>query len=163
MRSMLPFDLLVYWSFLPLAASLRLHSISDNSGAKHGANHRIMTIVMRKQKASDKRTTRLQKGLEFEHLSSFAAISTSKGTTPFPQISGVVTSSPMTTATWDYKSIDLTSVTALKESAGRGRARKRAQLYSGLAAYHTEFMSLLTEEYRAEVSFCFCRLLEGVF
>jgi hypothetical protein len=137
---------------------LKLKSFVGNgilSFSSNGIKNR-MTIVMRKQKASDKRTSRLQKGLEFERLSSFAAISTSKGTTPFP----IVTSSPMATATWNYKTIDPTNIN--KESAGRGRARKRAQLYSSLASYHTEFLNLLTEEYRAEVSSNFSIILKRI-
>ncbi len=150
-RMTITFGLLVCWSLLPSASPLRLKSFVGNdilSSLASGKNNR-MRIVMRKQKASDKRTSRLQKGLEFEHLSSFAAISPSKGTTPFP----VVTSSPMATATWNYKTIDPSN--SNKESLGRGRARKRAQFYSSLASYHTEFLNLLTEEYRAEVSSSF--------
>jgi hypothetical protein len=158
LRMAFTFGLLVFWSLLRPASTLKLKSFVGN-GIVFYSNSKInnrMTIVMRKQKASDKRTSRLQKGLEFERLSSFAAISTSKGTTPFP----IVTSSPMATATWNYKTIDPTNTN--KESAGRGRARKRAQLYLSLASYHAEFLNLLTEEYRAEVSSSFSITLERI-
>jgi len=109
------FGLLVFWSLLRPASTLKLKSFVGN-GIVFYSNSKInnrMTIVMRKQKASDKRTSRLQKGLEFERL-------------------------------------------------GRGRARKRAQLYLSLASYHAEFLNLLTEEYRAEVSSSFSITLERI-
>jgi hypothetical protein len=148
---MFSFALLAFWTLFPSAATLKLHSFFGSSILPVTTDRirQRMTIVMRKQKASDKRTSRLQKGLEGEYLSSFFAIST-KGSTPSPRNTGVVTSSPMATSMWDYKTIDPISIN--KESAGRGRARKRAQFYSSLAAYHSEFLNLLTEEYRAEVS-----------
>jgi hypothetical protein len=148
---MFPFALLAFWTLFPSAATLKLHSFFGSNilpVTKDRVRQR-MTIVMRKQKASDKRTSRLQKGIEGEYLSSFFAIST-KGSTPSPHNTGVVTSSPMATAMWDYKTIDPIRIN--KENAGRGRARKRTQFYSSLAAYHTEFLNLLTEEYKAEVS-----------
>ena len=37
------------------------------------------------------------------------------------------------------------------EQRGRGRSRKRSQLYSRLATYNNDFVALLTAEYRAEV------------
>ena len=123
-----------------------------------GERRTIDTLVMRKQKASDKRTRRLQKGA-FEEVSSYSSISSSSssvGIPPFPPRAGI-TASPMATANWDYKtisSIDVVVVATVKETAGRGRARKRSQVYSSLASYHTEFLNLLTAEYRAEVS-CF--------
>lgn len=134
------------------ASSLTLHSDFVGNKLKlfisQNVNVKRQTLVMRKQKASDKRTSRLQKGLT--EISSLSSISNESSKPAFPHL-GAITASPMATATWDYKSID-PMISSTKDTAGRGRARKRAQVYSGLAAYHSEFLNLLTAEYRAEVS-----------
>ena len=112
---------------------------------------------MRKQKASDKRTRRLQRSgaaslLEEEMLQG--------STTPIPaqpQRRGS-TASPMETAAWKQRKIrnafpndSPAGTRAGEQNRGRGRSRKRSQLYSRLATYNNDFVALLTAEYRAEV------------
>ena len=92
------------------------------------------TLTMRKQKASDRRTRRMQRG---ENV----AVDISSKT---------LTSSPMASAGWQHKKISNT-VTPTRQQHGRGRARKRSNLYNTLSSYHGNFLSLLTAEYRAEV------------
>jgi hypothetical protein len=103
------------------------------------------TLTMRKQKASDRRTRRLQRG-DGEVLKQ-------------REFMGSVTSSPMQQAgSWSQKSLAATEPQALTDGnnkaaiGGRGRSRKRSTLYNTLASYHDKFFSLLTAEYRAEVS-----------
>ena len=96
-------------------------------------------LVMRKQKASDKRTRRRQKGLvevddDFEK--------------------GVMTQSPMQErGVWKEKKKVTASRSALAPSptGGRGRSRKRSNLYASLSFYHDKYLKLLTQEYKAEV------------
>lgn len=105
------------------------------------------TLSMRKQKASDRRTRRLQRGLDSGE--GISAILT-------------VTESPMKAAgPWrgktlqpTYKDATLThsAVSATAKSGGRGRSRKRSTLYHSLSQYHNHFLRLLTLEYQFEVS-----------
>jgi regulator of nonsense transcripts 1 len=90
------------------------------------------TLTMRKQKASDRRTRRMQKGED-------VAVDVSSRT---------ITSSPMAAASWQHKKLAPTQ--RQQSRAGRGRARKRSNLYNTLSSYHSHFLSLLTAEYRAE-------------
>lgn len=66
-----------------------------------------------------------------------------------------MTSSPMAAATWQHKSVDRKVRNAFPRNegaacGGRGRSRKRSELYNGLASYNNEFLNLLAAEYRAE-------------
>ena len=103
------------------------------------------TLTMRKQKASDRRTRRLQRGLtETEQEVSMET----------------VTTSPMQTAQWSLKKTTIatsktTSPAAIEsqlKTGGRNRSRKRSTLYNSLSSYHSHFLQLLTAEYKAEVS-----------
>ena len=94
-------------------------------------------LVMRKQKASDKRTRRQQSsGRETEERAT-------------------LTQSPMQRrGRWSEKGTTITPPVSSPSSAssgGRGRSRKRSLLYNALSFYHDKFMRLLTEEYKAEV------------
>jgi hypothetical protein len=94
-------------------------------------------LTMRKQKASDRRTRRMQRGED-------AVIETP-----------TITSSPMALAAWQHKTLTKNTASAT-QTGGRGRSRKRSNLYNTLSSYHTNFLSLLTAEYRAEVCFVIC-------
>ena len=98
---------------------------------------------MRKQKASDRRTRRMQRGNAEDIAQSLI------------QENLVLTSSPMTKAGgWKQKKATtiLGSSASKPATGGRGRSRKRATLYNSLSAYHNKFLQLLTAEYKAEVS-----------
>jgi hypothetical protein len=97
----------------------------------------IANLEMRKQKASDRRTRKLQKG-----ETSFAKDLSSKS-------AATLTQSPATA--WSHKRQPNSMPGARDRSSGRGRSRKRSALYNSLSLYHNKFMSLLTEEYRLEV------------
>ena len=95
----------------------------------------ISKLTMRKQKASDKRTRRAQRGQTLEA----------------PLVSSSdLRSSPVGKA-WKYKSLDMPSP-ANVGYGGRGRSRKRSQVYNNLSSYHSHFLDLITEEFLAEVS-----------
>lgn len=106
-------------------------------------------LTMRKQKASDRRTRRRQRGYELEQQQV-------AGTTTF-------TVSPMQGATWKHKhqqhqqAENAVSQVAVKAGGGRGRSRKRTALYQTLAHYHNHFLQQLTAEYQAEVSLHYFR------
>lgn len=114
--------------------------------------HRSSSLTMRKQKASDRRTRRLQRGDD------------SALQPPVREFMGSMTRSPMQQeGAWSQKTLAAMPVTAAPEvatstsgekpvSGGRGRSRKRSTLYNSLASYHDKFFSMLTAEYRAEVS-----------
>ena len=94
--------------------------------------------TMRKQKASDKRTRRRQKGvltLEEERV----AVTT---LTP--------NSNPLVHAQWQAKSLVATTTAIEAASGGRGRSRKRTSFYQRLHFYHTSFLNPLTREYESE-------------
>ena len=95
------------------------------------------TLSMRKQKASDRRTRRLQRGLLEED----------------DVMTETVTTSPMQTAQWLQKTPTTEAMIPLK-TGGRNRSRKRSTLYNSLSSYHNHFLQLLTAEYKAEVSYC---------
>ena len=122
------------------------------------------TLTMRKQKASDRRTRRRQRGdVDWVQAPELRASFTT-----------TVADSPMQAAgTWSHKrslmqqplgarqldsAADLMSTrqgrvaAAAASSGGRGRSRKRSTLYNSLAFYHNKFLNLLTQEYQAEVS-----------
>jgi len=96
--------------------------------------------TMRKQKASDRRTRRLQRGSD--EIVQERIIENLKNT---------MTNSPMqSVGVWNKKTGTVPS--QIKEkTGGRGRSRKRATLYNSLSTYHNKFFTLLTDEYRAEV------------
>lgn len=97
-------------------------------------------ISMRKQKASDKRTTRRQReGVQAQLLEA-------------PPIT--LTASPMQGNSWRQKVIpidDYSNQDSNVPTGGRQRSRKRSNLYSMMARYHNSFLSALTLEYKAEV------------
>ena len=114
------------------------------------------TLEMRKQKASDKRTRRQQRGdVVFS---------------PDNLMTGSITSSPMNGKSWNHKQsswyqqqqqqqqgptsvlpVPTTLTTHEASTGGRGRSRKRSALYNSLSLYHNKFLSLLTQEYKQEV------------
>ena len=103
---------------------------------KHYNNAAVLT--MRKQKASDKRTRRRQRGQEEQPL----------------VIPETFTTSPMQVATANTPQ-RYSSITPLVEDdfvakGGRGRSRKRSTLYKTIALYRHKFLTLLTDEYKAE-------------
>ena len=106
----------------------------------------VSSLVMRKQKASDKRTARLQRGqLDSD---TFTPPPLSSSTT-------ILSSTPMSKSQWKQKKIELRSrgdKVGNSMSGGRGRARKRLKLYNSLASYHSTFSSLISEEYQVEES-----------
>jgi hypothetical protein len=130
---------------------------TTTSYSNHGNMLRSSTLVMRKQKASDKRTARMQRGnVDVGSASSFTPPSLATATQ-------ILTSTPMTNSEWRHKSVDVKSsgVVAVGNNAnvddtiaagGRGRARKRLKLYNSLASYHSTFLELISEEYQMEVS-----------
>ena len=96
------------------------------------------TLTMRKQKASDRRTRRLQRGL----LETDEDLDME-----------TVTTSPMQAAQWSLKKpSSIAPIDMQLKSGGRNRSRKRSTLYNSLSSYHSHFLQLLTAEYKAEVS-----------
>jgi hypothetical protein len=154
---MVVFSLLVLVLVLNPCWSLSLSSSSSFHGTT--LKHAIFTpstvsgagdmMTMRKQKASDRRTRRMQRG-GGEELALQETIQ--------DNIIKTITSSPMDLAEWKYKRVGNSVVTPAAEqhqqhkAQGRGRSRKRQTLYNSLASYHTKFLRLLTVEYQAEVS-----------
>lgn len=118
--------------------------VSDSRQIPHGDRDRgqgIGCLVMRKQKASDKKTRRRQ--LEGENMATSLDISSV----------GTMTTSPMEqTGVWKRKMPVAPQATT--RTGGRGRSRKRSTLYQSISFYHNKFLKLLTEEYKAEVSKC---------
>ena len=111
-------------------------------------------LVMRKQKASDRRTRRMQRGdlsADYDIIKPLV-----EGTNNL-----LSTTSPMENAgSWKHKSLKSNRATNVPKqrirdnpSGGRGRSRKRSILYNSLASYQNTFLTLLTEEYKAEVSY----------
>ena len=106
-------------------------------------------ITMRKQKASDKHTARKQRGLlEQDVNNDYSSYSRQ-----------ILSSTTFTKNEWKDKKIELRSnndiinTNNVKGGGGRGRARKRYNLYNSLLGYHTTFLELIQREYRMEVSF----------
>ena len=96
--------------------------------------HQFSPLTMRKQKASDKRTRRSQRGEVLESDLSSASN---------------LRSSPIGKA-WRYKAVDMRP-NANNAGYGRGRSRKRSQVYNNLSSYHSHFLDLITQEFLAEV------------
>ena len=100
----------------------------------------LSSLSMRKQKASDRRTRRLQRGEE-------------KLTQDLirDNLRNTITSSPMEmVGAWNQKQ-GLVPSQIREKNGGRGRSRKRATLYNCLSSYHNKFFTLLTAEYQYEV------------
>ena len=96
-------------------------------------------LTMRKQKASDKRTRRMQRN---------KVLIESSETQPLTAGSSLVT--PMTKGAWTHKTVVKNQFA--QKTGGRGRSRKRSIVYSNLSSYHNQFLELLTTEFIAEVS-----------
>jgi hypothetical protein len=108
------------------------------------------TLTMRKQKASDRRTRRMQRGNADDIAQDVIRDNILRENTYL--------SSPMTKAgSWKQRSSGVVLPPPIKDAAttsgGRGRSRKRSMLYNSLSSYHNKFLHLLTTEFRAEVSF----------
>jgi hypothetical protein len=129
-------------SSLSLSSFSRFHGTSLQQVPNVPARTTSAYLTMRKQKASDRRTRRMQRG--GEEATEEVILKTLRQT---------ITKSPMELAEWGYKQ---RGVAPIKEkTSGRGRSRKRATLYNSLSSYHNKFLQLLTTEYQAEVRF-FC-------
>ena len=133
---------------LPTAITA-LSSIAGKSGfhgspVQHATYESSSTLEMRKQKASDRRTRRAQRG---------DMLTTDAFVTP-----ASITSSPMNGKSWNHKQ----TVQPLQpqQTGGRGRSRKRSALYNSLSLYHNKFLRLLTEEYKQEVRHGHCFYLK---
>ncbi len=136
----------------PYSVSLSLSSYSKFHGTPIGGLHPqcqskqaitsgVSSLSMRKQKASDRRTRRMQRG--GEDIAQDLILENLRNT---------ITRNPMEVAgAWNIKQGGFPSQIREK-TGGRGRSRKRATLYNSLSSYHNKFFSLLTAEYRAEVS-----------
>ena len=98
-------------------------------------------ITMRKQKASDRRTRRMQKN---------SAVDSALETLPLRPGSSPLT--PLSSGAWTHKTVVKNQFVSSAKEGGRGRSRKRSIVYSNLASYHNHFLELLTKEFLAEVS-----------
>jgi hypothetical protein len=103
------------------------------------------SLTMRKQKASDKRTRRMQRNLEIE--SSRSALEIRSATSTLSPLSTGNTQQKYVSSQNRFESI----------SRGRGRSRKRSAVYNNLASYRNHFLELLTQEFTAEVSIAIMR------
>lgn len=99
--------------------------------------------TMRKQKASDRRTRRKQRGEDDSAV----------GVVTRPTTQRTVTVSPMQGAAWKHKRLGDVRVQQPSRTTkqGRGRSRKRAAQYQVLQHYQNHFLDELTAEYQAEV------------
>lgn len=126
-------------------------------------------ITMRKQKASDKHTARRQRGLLEPPDTDTGAYSNVPSAISQQQQRQVLSSSAFTKNGWKDKKIELRASgidtnrgNVLHRGGGRGRARKRYNLYNSLLGYHTQFLGLIQREYRMEVSVVPCFLIYRV-
>jgi len=119
---------------------------------------------MRKQKASDKRTARLQRGeLDTDVFS--ASTSSFLKNTSTSTATKILSSSPITKSQWKKKKIELRAggnAANVNSGGGRGRARKRMKLYNSLASYHSTFLELISEEYQMEEQEVITRLESSI-
>lgn len=143
--------LLLTVAILTGSSSLSLSSFSQFHG-KHLASHLppklqqqhasttgAASLTMRKQKASDRRTRRMQMGGD-QIVQELIR----------DNLRQTVTSSPMQqTGEWKQKK---RQVKYKENTGGRGRSRKRQTLYNGLSSYHNKFLKMLTDEYNHEAS-----------
>jgi hypothetical protein len=102
---------------------------------------------MRKQKASDRRTSRRQRGGDDVPLQPSTIIT--------------LTRSPMAAVgSWKHKQVETTLGPISSNNNNnnqmtlptRARSRKRFNHYNALSLYHNKFLNLLTAEYQAEVN-----------
>lgn len=146
-------------------SSLQLDRTSSTSSGSVARRSSGGHLTMRKQKASDRRTRRMQRGGGLLEEDAEEALGRSASSLPPRTAAAGMTSSPMDTAAWRHRRSSQSKIrnsfprqnSAAAGSGevinrGRGRSRKRSQLYSTLARYNNDFVSLLTAEYRAEVS-----------
>lgn len=124
---------------LPKASSFMGQPVaSDQRYYYETHNDDNMLWTMRKQKASDRRTRRLQRN---DSVSTVARQATA-------------TISPMETAVWKHRRVVAGQPLHDKRTTtkkGRGRSRKRATQYQVLQHYQQHFLDQLTAEYKAEV------------
>jgi hypothetical protein len=135
--------LLLLWLLAREATSLTLPSSflgRPLSHVNYDAASDDTLLVMRKQKASDKRTRARQRGLLQEEAPVLTAPSSR-------------TTSPMQTkGAWQTKkAVVVPTATSATTMGGRGRSRKRSAVYTSLSFYHNKFLHLLQAEYEAEV------------
>ena len=116
----------------------------SNHGLSYTKPSASNDITMRKQKASDRRTRRMQRGgREMTEDRIKENLSRQEVT---------ITSSPMTKkGYWKLRRQGDLSEAQIK-AGGRGRSRKRSLLYNSLSSYHNKFLNFLTSEYKIEVS-----------
>lgn len=125
------------------ALTSSFHGLSIHTPVQQHSRPRHLSanqLVMRKQKASDKHTARMQRG-----QTTLEPISTTQ----------VLSSASFTKNQWKHKKIELRANgvdTNKNKIGGRGRARKRLRLYNSLEGYHSKFLGWISEEYRMEVS-----------
>jgi hypothetical protein len=126
---------------LSLSSFSKFHgnALQTVASPAHQITSGAASLTMRKQKASDRRTRRMQKGGELIVQELIR-----------DNLSKTITSSPMdSTGEWKYKKISVQQVR--EKTGGRGRSRRRATLYNSLSSYHNNFFRLLTDEYQHEV------------
>ena len=97
---------------------------------------------MRKQKASDRRTRRRQRGGE--------ELTEERIKENLSRREVTITSSPMSKkGDWKLKKQG-DMIDTRNKTGGRGRSKKRSLLYNSLSLYHNKFLNFLTAEYKAE-------------
>jgi hypothetical protein len=107
---------------------------------------------MRKQKASDRRTSKRQRGeIEDENMAAVGSRATTLTTSPMSAAGMWNLKQPSSTMQRPKQLADGLATTKKRAPAGRGRSRKRSTLYNSLSFYHNKFLQLLTAEYEAEV------------
>jgi len=134
----------VYTFSLLLRTSAFSHSPPSNFIGNQVLQHYPQngsSLTMRKQKASDKRTSRMQKNLDIE-----------SATTSLEIGSATSTLSPLKIRDLQEKYVFTKNQFESSTSRGRGRSRKRSAVYNNLASYRNHFLELLTQEFTAEVS-----------
>ena len=128
-------------SLRPLTSSTTFYGnpllLTTNNDGRHNDINARAQLYMRKQKASDKRTRRRQRGLVEE--------------SPVVTAASLTTSPMQQQGTAWTKKTTTTSMLPRPATGGRGRSRKRSMLYTSLSFYHNKFMRLLQEEFKAEV------------
>lgn len=140
---LISFQTMMYSSILLLSLTIHVTALSQTfTGNRvprfHQQPQNGSLLTMRKQKASNKRTRRMQRNIEIESTTSTVALRTA--TSEF---------SPIASGVWQQKSVTSQNQVA-PVSKGRGRSRKRTAVYNNLASYHNHFLELLTEEFMAE-------------
>lgn len=132
----------VYTFSLLLRTSAFSHSPPSNFIGNQVLQHYPQngsSLTMRKQKASDKRTSRMQKNLDIE-----------SATTSLEIGSATSTLSPLKIRDLQEKYVFTKNQFESSISRGRGRSRKRSAVYNNLASYRNHFLELLTQEFTAE-------------